>query len=288
MASWQTAVKRAGQFDLANNRAIGEHAIAITDKQHPHYEVVCLDWLVSNPKGYGVWFRSRQAAEFDRRKRSRFDARIWASVEDVPDHKVKTPLQMTIQILKRHRDAMFGDDEDKPISIIITTLAALAYRGEQMISDSLRSILITMDQFITRNAAGVAVVANPVNPAENFADKWPDHPAREKKFYAWLDAARRDFGAFFKSGIAQLPPGFRASMTETTIRKIEPLIAPPNLLAGIASANALAGLPAHPVGATTAPAVARGSSNTLAAAISAEAERMSRQGKDHKPWAARD
>lgn len=43
-------------------------------------------------------------------------------------------LQRIVQILKRHRDIMFNGDEDKPISIIITTLASRAYRGETNLS----------------------------------------------------------------------------------------------------------------------------------------------------------
>lgn len=51
------------------------------------------------------------------------------SVRAVPKYQSnKTPLQRAVQILKRHRDIMFAGDEDKPVSIIITTLAAKAYQ----------------------------------------------------------------------------------------------------------------------------------------------------------------
>ena len=44
-------------------------------------------------------------------------------IEDVPTYRVKTPLQMAIQLLKRHRDIYFqNNNENAPISIIITTL----------------------------------------------------------------------------------------------------------------------------------------------------------------------
>ena len=53
------------------------------------------------------------------------------SVRAVPKYQSnKTPLQRAVQILKRHRDIMFAGDEDKPVSIIITTLAAKAYQGD--------------------------------------------------------------------------------------------------------------------------------------------------------------
>ena len=58
---------------------------------------------------------------------------IYSSVDDVPDALIRTPLQRAIQILKRHRDMRFLEhkcEEYKPISIIITTLAASAYQNE--------------------------------------------------------------------------------------------------------------------------------------------------------------
>ena len=32
---------------------------------------------------------------------------VQSSIEDIPEYKVRTPLQSAIQILKRHRDMMF-------------------------------------------------------------------------------------------------------------------------------------------------------------------------------------
>ena len=96
---------------------------------------------------------------------------VYASVDEVPDYKVKTPLQRATQLLKRHRDTMFNGDEDKPISIIITTISAHAYNGEQTICETLRTILKNMHLFV-ENRHGVNWVMNPVNPMENFADKW--------------------------------------------------------------------------------------------------------------------
>lgn len=35
-------------------------------------------------------------------------------------------------------------------------------------------------------------IGNPVNTAENFADRWRETPAKEKKFYDWLAAVKQD------------------------------------------------------------------------------------------------
>lgn len=197
--SYREFLTARGHVDVANNREITSFALAITDKTHRDYTRPTSDWSVSNPRGYAVWFHGRHAAALTRAKQTRLrEDRAYASVDEIPNYRVKTPLQRAIQLLKRHRDNMFAKDgEHKPISIIITTLAAKAYRDEQTIADALRTILRDMDQYI--EVRGTAKwVANPTNPEENFADKWPDNPDKERNFFHWLEAARRDFGGYIR------------------------------------------------------------------------------------------
>ena len=35
-------------------------------------------------------------------------------------------------------------------------------------------------------------IPNPVDPEENFANKWPEEPQKERNFYSWIDSARKD------------------------------------------------------------------------------------------------
>lgn len=124
-------------------------AIAITDEKHPAYKIASTDWPHSNPRGYLKWFRSRMQVAFDKRRQAIQLAEKRASVEEIPEYRVKTPLQSAIQILKRHRDMTYeGEPDNKPISIIITTLAALAYNQEVSIHQALFQILFTMDKHI--------------------------------------------------------------------------------------------------------------------------------------------
>ncbi len=168
--------------------------IAITDREHPEYRVPTEDWRRSNPKGYANWFRSRMRTVFDAHRRAAALAAN-ASVEDIPEYTVRTPLQSAIQILKRHRDMMFAKRSDqKPISIVVTTLAAHAYQQENTITGAIYRILAEMDEYI-EHRNGVAWIANPTDPAENFADRWTAYPERKVAFYEWLDQARRDFSA---------------------------------------------------------------------------------------------
>lgn len=167
-------------------------ALAITDERHPEFKVRSLVWLRSNPRGFAAWFRSRMAVIFEQKRRA-LAARSQASVEAIPEYRVKTPLQAGVQILKRHRDMWALDQPHrKPISIILTTLSAHAYQGEASISEALFRILFDMDRYIERRR-GIVWVANPSDPLENFADRWRLEPDLERAFYEWLEAARQDF-----------------------------------------------------------------------------------------------
>lgn len=178
--------------DLANR--VSAHAGAITDNRLPNYDVISATWRISNSEGYALWFESRVKLAMPFLERRAFQVKA-ARVDDLPARRWKSPLQQAIQLLKRHRDVMFSEHgECKPISVIITTLSAEAYRGEESIVDALRRILTEMDRYIRQTKPRVP---NPVNPSEDFADKWGDpayaHLNLEHNFRQWLRQARADF-----------------------------------------------------------------------------------------------
>jgi len=169
-------------------------SIRITDKEQGNYFIdpVAENWMKSNPFGYAKWFFNEASIDF------RKTIMLSESVNPVPKYqKEKLPLQRVVQILKRHRDMMFNGHEDKPISIIITTLATKAYKKETSIIDALISISINMENFIESrydydSGKFVKWIANPVNPEENYADKWVEHPQREMNFYKWIEQVKHD------------------------------------------------------------------------------------------------
>ena len=196
-------------------RGLLDTSIAITNKRGAIY-----DWSASNPKGYGLWFDGKNQAAFElalRGQKISIQARvpeIYARVDDVPDQLVRTPLQRSIQLMKRHRDMKFNDERRNgfaPISIIITTLAAQFYQNESDIYSALTGIVSklhahavlvdngTVDHSlapvspIKRTPNGKWYIGNPVNPEENFADRWhEDNHARAKAFFSWVGALRED------------------------------------------------------------------------------------------------
>jgi len=182
-----------------------EHAIAITDTDLPNYTTISEDWPRSNPKGYAEWFKSRMEVRFLEARKMAAES-IQASIEDIPIYDVKTPLQQVIQILKRHRDTSFqGEPDDKPISIIITTLAAHAYNNEADVLEALINIVNGMKGHIEKRydeQSGKLIdwIGNPVNPVENFADKWPSNPIRKQHFYNWLNAVQVDLRNALETG----------------------------------------------------------------------------------------
>lgn len=163
-------------------------AIRITDNESSDYKTspLPLTWLKSNPFGYARWFELQQ-------EKGQVGLRLFANEDVKPlpaKRKAKTTLQRVVQLLKRHRDIHYAGDDDKPISIIITTLAARAYDGEKDLVLAFRNVVAKMRNYIeTRMEDGKEVkwVPNPVNKQENFADKWPEAPRKQRLFYEWLD-----------------------------------------------------------------------------------------------------
>jgi len=174
-------------------------AIAITDNEDAAYDVIINEWPRSNPRGYAEWFKSRMGDVFLRKQQQILEEMraegVTASIEDIPTYRVRTPLQSAIMLLKRHRDTMFADDPtNKPISIIISTLAAHAYRGEDTIGYALLSILSRMEEAIEHDGTKY-VIKNPTDALENFADKWEKYPERAAAFFEWLKQVREDYSA---------------------------------------------------------------------------------------------
>ena len=169
----------AGDFHMDIIPAIPDDGRNDTSLLIPDKELE--EWQCTNPEGYINWFIKQMEMRRDILLKS---AR--AEVEDIPDYKIKTPLQRSIQILKRHRDIIFKDDlADKPISIIITTLAAKVYNNEADIFEALTNIIHGM-LYQFDEVDGEIAVLNPTNEEENFADKWRKHPERKEKFLFWL------------------------------------------------------------------------------------------------------
>jgi len=197
-------------------RLHGEHSIRIPDSD-------LSDWISTNPRGYTMWFLSRAkehkltggmskvaASREEIIKEASELAR--ASTEPAPNQtppENKLPLQILIQILKKHRDVFCKGKEHAPISILITTLAARAITPEPSIIETLRRLPKDMKRLIEADSSdGVWRVLNPTNEKENFADKWneKDTPetrekaeAKKNMFFDWIHDLDQSLEVFVQS-----------------------------------------------------------------------------------------
>jgi len=165
-------------------------AVAITDDREQNFKVIDTDWPSSNPEGFAKWFVDRmKRVGPERLQKVAMDRKV-ASIDAVPEYEWKMPLQSAIQLLKRHRDMFFKHQEElKPVSVLITTLAAQAYQGEVDVLQAVNGILERMPGLVNRAAPRVP---NPLNPREDFADKWERDHRLEEHFLLWVGRARID------------------------------------------------------------------------------------------------
>jgi hypothetical protein len=192
-ASLKEAMIKFGAVETLAD-SVTKLAGAITDKRSVDFDKISYRWKISNSEGFARWFEARMKLAMRLLEERALMTRA-AKIDDLPARSWKSPLQQAIQILKRHRDVMFEDaPSSAPISVIITALAAMAYRGEADVASALERILTDMHNYVRTT---VPRVPNPVNPAEDFADKWydPSYATHnlEANFWNWLEAARRDF-----------------------------------------------------------------------------------------------
>lgn len=186
-------------------------AIAITNRL-PN---ALVEWRESDPKKYAQWFRERMQPLSERRLRND----TIAGIEAVPFFETRVPLQYVVQLLKRYRDVLFQHDpEHAPISIIITTLAGLAYRGEETLSATFTGVVQRMSSCFQRFGDRI-VIPNPVRPSENFADRWQGDSRKQAAFLAWLDAAERLADALASTSRDQLEPLLRRVLGESSGRE---------------------------------------------------------------------
>lgn len=178
------------------------------------------EFKYSNPWSYHKWFENRMLDILLTEKRI-LAKKNQVEIEAVPTYKIRTPLQQAIQLLKRHRDICFQENhENKPISIIITTLSALAYNGETNLYDALCQILRCMPQYIIKRN-GEYWIENPVMKEENFADKWNIEPQKYLAFTKWLKQAEKEIiedplSAF---GLDNISQKYQKSLGEAPVKR---------------------------------------------------------------------
>lgn len=202
---------------------VARRALWITDLNHENYHHFSPVWPSSNPGGYQLWFASRMRST-DKK------LLVEAQVDPVPVFRSKMPLQQVVQLLKRHRDALFSEYPDcKPVSIILTTIAGQAYQHGEGLSQTMRRVLAALEQV---RISDTNDILNPVNSKENFADRWqrPDcaHLQLKKNFHDWVREANRHFtlimdGTDLRMLVDAVEDGLAVNLTEERKRRLSRL-----------------------------------------------------------------
>lgn len=156
----------------------GEHCLKVPDCKLE-------DWKDSNPKGYAKWFEAKAfsaTAEFRK------------SIEPLPEqqsYEEMPVLQRVVQLMKRNRDVTLEALEagERPISIVLTTLAAHYYNGSPSVIDALEYILFNIKLRIGLNAAQGQriVVLNPTNEKEDLSERWSNDQKLYQTFIKWVN-----------------------------------------------------------------------------------------------------
>lgn len=146
----------------------------------------------TNPEAYYDWFVKRMEEE-KKKLTEEYAIRNKIEIVEVPEYKIKTTLQIAIEILKRYRDIKFKYTPDiKPISIILTTLMAKIYTGKENVYELIEKFSREYVLYLEKDEKGNVLIQNPVNENENFADKWPSNPERKEAFFKFMDELRHD------------------------------------------------------------------------------------------------
>lgn len=206
-----------------------ETAIAITHISDKRTTPYTYEWRPSNPLGFAKWFDCVNYGKYkavkanDRLRVFENNKHIFSSLVDVSDDFTRSPLQMVIQILKRHRDVMYASKECadyKPISIILTTLVGKIIEENEIVENNtyelLNIVLKGLEFYASLQKAGITsdfsdeyktkqliskrivdgkskwFIKNPANSAENLADKWNIDFNYAMEFFRWVQQAQVD------------------------------------------------------------------------------------------------
>lgn len=177
----------------------------------------------TNPEAYYDWFVKRMEEE-KKKLTEEYAIRNKIEIVEVPEYKIKTTLQIAIEILKRYRDIKFKDTPDiKPISIIVTTLMARIYTGKENVYELIEKFSKEYVLYLEKDENGNVLIQNPVNENENFADKWPSNPERKEAFFKFMDDLKYDLvtnKVLLEGNIREQADAYKKLFGENMVNKV--------------------------------------------------------------------
>ncbi len=156
------------------DRASGQTCIQVPDRDSR-------GWKASDPIAYAEWFKRRSQHRMYKFAEARADVEPLPGLEAAEEKEV---LQLVVQLLKRWRDLFYSKSGFPPISVVLTTLAAELYRGEESTSEALLNVLDGIAQQLnSAHAQGRRLsVLNPVHLDEDFSERWDNRDSAYREF----------------------------------------------------------------------------------------------------------
>lgn len=208
------------------------------------------DWKDSNPIGYADWFKERSRRALLKVLTAR--ARPIPPQENAED---KHPLQLVVQLIKRWRDIYYRHRQElAPISIVLTTLAAKHYDGDECINSALAKILDRIcTEIESAELRGLRVqVCNPANPLEDLSERWDDAPEAYAAFVEGMRKLRRQWNLVLTKSVninTELERLFGETVKSAVIKQAKRVqearlnrnigVKPSGIIAGITAATAI-------------------------------------------------
>lgn len=190
-------------------------------------------WTSGNPKGFADWFMKIAQSGKESVLKRFSDSLIKAEVEteDLPrELYTKTPLQRAVQLIKRYRDIYFEGKEYSVSSIVLTTLCAKYYKGEESIYETIDNILsqVKINYNNAMNDGRRFKVLNPVNLEEDFTDLWTDGHYRSfygfiEDLYSKWESLKKPFESSGKDYIKLFGEGIYKESLKSQLRKFSKL-----------------------------------------------------------------
>jgi hypothetical protein len=180
---------------------------AVPDKEHEETAILipkevggALAWHGTNPRAYAAWFDSKAVRRMITRE---------MAVEPLPrpiPAAEKTPLQIAVQLYKRHHHVAVAQEHVRTASIVLTTLTAQASGTTTTLREALSQLVEDLRRY--EEAEVPPVITNPAASHEVISDKWADlsifrvfreHAAQLRRDWGeLLQLQGRDFPALAK------------------------------------------------------------------------------------------
>jgi len=186
-------------------------------------------WSSGNPKGFAEWFKiiAKSGKDSMLKRFSNLLIKAEVETEDLPNELyTKTPLQRAVQLVKRYRDIYFEGEKNSVSSIVITTLCAQYYQGENSIYETIDNILsrIKINYTEAINKGSKFKILNPVNNEEDFTDSWTEEHYRSffnfiKDFYKKWENLKSSFEESGEDYIGLFGEGLYKESLQKQIKK---------------------------------------------------------------------